>query len=162
MGNVPSFNSQIQNAGFAPYTKVLELRVIENPSVELFSKLGLPENEKIIRLLRVRYAGNEPIAVVDSYLPYSLCHFILDVNFEKESLYQTLSKKADSKIVHVERVVEAKPANDQDRSLMMIKKGGSVQYFENRAFSQNGTLVEFCVSRYRGDRNQFYVKIDLG
>lgn len=161
MGDVVSYNSQIQSAGLTPYTKVVSLEVISLDAADVLRELGLQKGDMAIRLLRVRYAEDEPIAVVESYLPHALCYYIMNVDFEHESLYQTLAAQPQTRVIHVERVVEAQLASKVDRELMQLAKGFPVQTFYSKAFNAAGQVVEYSIARYRGDRNKFYVSIDV-
>ena len=161
IGDDVSINSQIQNAGMTPHIKIIEFTVIDNPAIELVRALNLSIGDKVIHLLRVRYADDEPIAVVNSYLPYTLCSFIFNADFEKNSLYQVLATKTETRVISVDRIVEAQLANRQDRELMGVEKGFPVQNFASKAYNLDGVVVEYSISRYRSDRNKLFIKIDV-
>jgi GntR family transcriptional regulator len=143
-----------------PATRVIECTVIP-ASVEIAAEMNLEINEKIIYLKRVRYAGNEPIVWVISYLPQVLCHFIMDLDLEKVSLFQCLAEHEQTRVVKIKRLVEAQQANAEDRKLMCQDKDFPVQYFISHAYNKDGVVLEYSFARYRGDRNKFYVEIDV-
>jgi GntR family transcriptional regulator len=155
-----SFNEQVRQAGLLPATKVIECAVIP-ASAEIAAEMNLEINEKIICLKRVRYAGNEPIVWVVSYLPQVLCHFIMDLDLEKVSLFQSLAQYEQTRVVKIKRLVEAQQANAEDRKLMCQEKDFPVQYFISHAYNKEGVVLEYSFARYRGDRNKFYVEIDV-
>jgi GntR family transcriptional regulator len=160
MENSISFNDQILSIGLTPATKVLELSVIP-AAEETVSEMDIPVNEKVILLTRVRYVENEPVALVKSFLPYELCASIMNVDLEKESLFQTLGLNEKTRIVKVTRLVEAQMATAEDCKLMQIGLGSPVQNFINKAFNSEGRIIEYSIARYRGDRNKFYVEINV-
>jgi GntR family transcriptional regulator len=158
--NSLDFTYQILRMGLVPSTKVLELTAVKADE-KLAREMGISSGDEVVFLKRLRFAEQEPIVVVASYLPYSHCSFIMDVNLEKESLYQTLALKENTKVVRVERFVEAQLANPEDCKLMQIRKGFPIQNFINKAYNRSGDIMEYCIARYRGDRNIFYVNIDV-
>ena len=83
MGKMVSFNEQIANMGLSPSTKVLQFETVEADE-KLALEMGLLEDTKVIALKRLRFADEDPIAIVESYLPYDLCQFILETDMEKE------------------------------------------------------------------------------
>lgn len=160
MGNMVSYNEQISSMGLIPSTKVLKFEVIAADEF-LAKEMGLSNGDKVIELVRLRFADEEPIAVVQSYLPYDLCNYILDVDMENNSLYQILSSQKNTTVVLVERVVEAKIVSREDSKLLNVEKGFPVQSFLNKAFNEEGRVLEYCSSRYRGDRNKFYIEVKV-
>lgn len=160
MSNIVSFNSQIQSAGLTPSTEVIKLDVITADD-NIKSEMGLTDEDKVIELIRVRYAEQEPLAVARSYLPCGLCGFIMEYDMEKESLYQTLALRESTRIVRVQRLVEAQLASSEDCKLMKLEKGFPIQSFINKAYNGDGAVIEYCISHYRGDRNKFFVEMEI-
>jgi GntR family transcriptional regulator len=160
MENSFDFNYQILRIGLAPSTKVLELCVIKVDE-KLAQEMEITSGEDVILLKRLRFAEQEPIALIVSYLPYSLCASIMNVNLEKESLFQTLALNENTKVIKIKRLVDAQIANTEDRKLMQVGKGFPIQNFINKAYNRSGRIIEYCIARYRGDRNVFYVEIDV-
>lgn len=160
MGNMVSYNEQITTMGLTPSTKVLRFQVIEADDF-LAKEMELSKGEKIIELVRLRFADEEPIVIVESYLPHDLCQFILDVDMENNSLYQILASQKNTAVVLVERIVEAKIVSREDSKLLNVEKGFPVQSFLNKAFNEDGRVLEYCSSRYRGDRNKFYIEVKI-
>lgn len=160
MGNMLSYNEQITSMGLTPSTSVVKFEVVKADDF-IAGEMGLKGDQRVIELIRVRYADGEPIAVVQSFLPYDLCSYILDVDFEHTSLYETLAKSRKTAVVRVERVVEAKIISREDSKLLHVEKGFPVQSFLNKAFNEDGSVVEYCSSRYRGDRNKFCIEVKI-
>ena len=158
MMKLETFDEQIKRIGLIPSTKVLEIKIID-ATEEAISVLGLPLNEKVIKLTRLRFANDEPIVIVETYLPYNICSLILQHNMEEESLYEVLSKKTETRIYRVIRTVEAIVAGQYESNLLQIKKGYPIQLFTTIGYNQMGKPIEYSIARYRGDRNQFTVEI---
>jgi GntR family transcriptional regulator len=85
----------------------------------------------------------------------------MDVDLEKESLFQTLGLSEKTRVAKITRMVEAQLSTAEDRKLMRIGHGFPVQNFINKAFNHEGIVIEYSIARYRGDRNKFYVEINV-
>jgi len=160
MGNMLSYDNQIIGAGLKPSTKVLKLEIITADDF-LLDEMQLTKERKIIELIRLRYADDEPIAVIQSFLPYDLCAFIMDKDLEQNSLYETLAQNRKTTVVRVEREVAAQIISKEDGKLLNVEKGFPVQSFLNKAYNEEGRILEYCHSRYRGDRNKFCITIKV-
>ncbi len=149
-----SFNKEMLKKGLNPSTKVIDMKTVE--SDEKVSKaLKLQIGSRVIELSRLRFANEEPIVFVTTYLPYALCQSILEKNLEADSLYELLEKECRLVISRAERSLESILAGEFEAVLLQIEKGAPIQYFESVAYLSNGTPVEYSLAKYRGDRNKF-------
>ena len=98
--SIQSFDDDVRSTGRTPSTEVLDLKLVELEP-EVAQLLELPAGTKAIYLYRKRFADDEPIVRVETYLPYEACSFILGHDFNRESLYQVLSKRDDTRVTHV-------------------------------------------------------------
>ncbi len=149
-----SFNKEMLKKGLNPSTKVIDMKTVE--SDEKVSKaLKLQIGSRVIELSRLRFANEEPIVFVTTYLPHALCQSILEKNLEADSLYELLEKECRLVISRAERSLESTLAGEFEANLLQIEKGAPIQYFESVAYLSNGTPVEYSLAKYRGDRNKF-------
>lgn len=153
-----SFNDQIAQLGRTPSTELLNFEVIEAPD-EVAKKLKLKPNEKVIYIHRRRYADEDPIVMVKTYVPYSKCAFVMDHDLEKESLYPVLAKQSDTEIYKVHRYIEAVEADDYDIENLNITSDKAIQQFLSIGYNVYDEPIEYSLARYRGDRNRFEVII---
>lgn len=155
---IENFNDGMIKKGIQPKTLVLELKIIHADD-ELSQALEIDPDHKVIELSRLRYANEEPIVLVTTYIPYDLCPEIVHVNLQEESMYKTF-EKYNLYIKKVRRVFEAQKATTTDAQLLEIAAGDPLMYFETKAYLQNGLLIEYSKCRYRGDRNTFVVELN--
>ncbi len=154
--NLESFDEQIRKSGAVPSTEVLEFRVLFAPK-QVSEKLKIPEKSQVIYLYRKRFADQKPIVLVETYLPYDKCAFLMERNLYEESLYKNLSDYEETKIYCVKRLVEAVEATANDTKLMGIKRGKPIQFFETVGYNVFGDPIEYSLARYRGDSSRFEV-----
>lgn len=153
-----SYNDQIRRTGRIPHTEVLDFKVIK-ATQEIAEKLEIAQGDPVIYLYRKRYADDDPIVVLKTYLPYEKCAFVMDHDFEQESLYKVLSQDDDVKVYYVKRLVEASEATADDAAKLNMKKGKPIQFFVSVGYNIYGKPIEFSLARYRGDRSSFEVTV---
>ena len=153
-----TFNEQISRTGCRPSTQLLEMKTTEMPK-QLRAQFGLTGAEKFIYLHRRRFADDDPIVTVETYLPYDRCAFVLDHNFTEESLYNVLAASDKTRICRVSRVLEAVSANGQDVNNLNVRRGKPIQLSTTVGYNSADEPIEYSIARYRGDRNRFEVDL---
>jgi len=153
-----SFNNEMTQKGLKPSTQVIDFKVI--PGIKKINSIfDMPEEEELIYLYRLRFADEEPIVFLETYLPYSQYHEMMDEDFSSTSLYSAIEEKYDRKIARATRKIESVNASKENAQLLNIKKNDAIFFVKTTAYDQNDIVVEYSEARYRGDRNQF--SIDL-
>lgn len=153
-----SFNDQIAELGRTPSTELLDFEVIIAPD-EVAKELKLKSNEKVIYIHRKRFADEDPIVMVKTYLPFNKCKFVLNHDLEKESLYPVLALQDDTQIYKIRRFIEAVEADDYDIENLNISSCKAIQQFISIGYNVYDEPIEYSLARYRGDRNRFEVII---
>ena len=143
--SIQSFDDDVRSTGRTPSTEVLDLKLVELE----------PEVAQLMELP----AGTKAIFRVETYLPYEACSFILGHDFNRESLYQVLSKRDDTRVTHVTRICEARAADPEDAAVLGLKRGRPVHYFQTIGYNQSGKLIELSFAHYRGDQSRFRVEL---
>jgi GntR family transcriptional regulator len=152
-----TFNEEMDSKGYAHYTRVLDLRKLSGPG-EANERLGISLDAPLIYLSRLRFAEGVPIIYVETFLPFEGYEKLMDVNFNDNSLYDTLEKICEIKISKVRREIEAASAHKKDAELLQITRNKPICFVKTLAYS-NDIPVEFSIGRYRGDFNKFSVDI---
>jgi GntR family transcriptional regulator len=153
-----SFNDEMVQKGLKPSTKVLALKVI--PGIgRINSIFRIPLDGELIYLYRLRFADDEPIVLLETYLPYKNHAEIIKVDFTSNLLYRVLEEKYGEKIVKASRKIEAVNVNNEDSKILGIKKNDAILLVKTTAFDQNGIPTEYSEARYRGDRNEFSIEL---
>ncbi|MDF2950759.1 MAG: GntR family transcriptional regulator [Anaerocolumna sp.] len=153
-----SFNDQIEKSGRTPTTELLDFKIITPPE-QAALQLKLQPKDKVIFIHRKRFADNEPIVMVKTYLPYKKCSFVLEHDLAKESLYPILAFSQDTHITKIHRVIEAVDATAYDINNLKVRRGKAIQQFISTGHNMFDEPIEYSVARYRGDRNSFEVII---
>jgi len=161
--HLETFNEQIARTGCKPSTELLALEIAEMPE-RVRNSFETPLNKQYVHLHRRRFADDDPIVTVETYLPYPECAFLLSHDFSKESLYNVLSTSDKTLIYRVTRVLEAVSANAEDAEMLNVRRGKPIQLSTTIGYNRMDEPIEYSIARYRGDRNRFEVDllIDTG
>lgn len=153
-----SFQDQMERLGMTPSTQLMEMK--REKANEMIAKaLNIEEGEEVIYLFRKRFADGEPIVTIQTYLPYQKCSFVMNHNLEKESLYEILAQKEETKILRVKRKIEAVEAEEEDVQFLNMEKGKPIQYFSTVGYTAEDVALEYSKARYRGDRSSFEITV---
>lgn len=157
--NLDTFNNEMRAKGLTPHTKVLVFEKLNGPH-KANEMLQIPLDAPLIYLSRLRFADNEPLVYVETFLPYDQYKNLMDVDFNEHSLYESLEKLCNVRINRVRREIEAVNARRKEAELLEIAQNKALSLVKTLGHSADSQLpVEFSVARYRGDLNKFVVDI---
>lgn len=155
-----SFNEQMQQLNKMPSTKLLEFEVIDPPPL-VSDELGLEAGEKVVYIHRKRFADDEPIVMVKTYLPFSKCSFVLDFDLEQNSLYKVLNKNENTEVYKIRRFIEAVKVENYDMENLDVDSNNAIQQFVSIGYNSYDMPIEYSIARYRGDKNTFEVTVSI-
>ncbi len=149
-----SFNSEMMRKGLVPSTQVLEFKR-ERCNRQVSEVLEVKKGSEVIKLSRLRFANEEPIVVVLTYLPSEDLPGLLSEDFVNGSLYTIIERDYRLTVERAVRTLESIGAGEYVSGLLKIKMGAPVQYIETVTYLAGGKPIEFSKAYYRGDRNRF-------
>lgn len=149
-----SFNNEMKKKGLTPSTRILARELVKCDE-KVAQTLKINEGDDVIKLSRLRFANDEPIVFVITYIPYRICPGLMTRDLEIESIYEIIEKESGMLISSATRSLESMLAGDFEAKLLNIPKGAPVQYFESVISLENGTPVEYSLAKYRSDRSKF-------
>jgi GntR family transcriptional regulator len=150
-----SFTDDLRARGLNPRSRFLDRSVGEVTPDEAMA-LGLSPGELVIRLYRLRFAGEEPLAIERSAVPHSILSDPLRV---KSSLYEALERVGCRPRRALQRLRAITFDAEQSR-LLSIPRGTAGLMIERRAFLDDGRAVEYTRSLYRGDAYDFVAELN--
>ena len=96
-------------------------------------------------------------AVASVHGPVALVHFdshFDTIDFSKESFYEQC-KKSGHPITSITRHLEVTTADETLADLLQVQTGNPLFYFHSYGYDDEGTPIEYSISKYRGDTNSF-------
>lgn len=153
-----SFNDEMIQKGFEPSTQVINLEKIPNMS-NIAEKLQIPLDSPIIKLERLRYANEDPVVYLQTFVPYNNYEKLMDIDFTVTSLYSIMEEIFDVRVYRVFREIEATNATRKEADLLKMNSSGAICLVKTVAYTKDDLPVEYSIARYRGDRNKFSVSL---
>lgn len=157
MRTIESYSEQMKRLKLTPGTKVLKNKIV-HADEEIAGALGIKTGGEVVLLRRLRFANDEPIVVLDTYL-INDCAGIVQMNMEKQGMYDYLSRSRETKIKRVVRHFEAVAATGEMAEHLQVDMGSPIQKVTTIGFNQDGKPIEYSIAEYRGDKNRFTVEL---
>ncbi len=152
-GNISSFTDDMLEYGVKPVTKTMKIDVRKAPA-DIRELLELPESAKVIVILRIKLANNEPVLIERSYLSYDEFKEIVDMDLEG-SLYHLLVEKFDINLHHSTQIFSSEMTTRKDMDLLGLEEPISCIKLESVTYDPNNIPIEVLHSVYRGDKYKF-------
>jgi GntR family transcriptional regulator len=148
------FTDDLRARGLKPRVEFLE-RGVGEVSPEEAMALNLSPGARVIRLRRLRFADDKPLALEQTAVPQSILD---DPRSIKLSLYDALDEIGCRPTRALQRLRAVALDDDQSR-LLGLPGGSPALSIERRAFLDDGRVVEFTTSLYRGDAYDFVAEL---
>lgn len=148
-----SFDKEMNKKGLTTSTKVISLK-IEKVSKEVSNALGISLSENVCKLIRLRYIDSKPNVIVTTYIPYNRFPDIENVDFINYHLYDYFSDKGNP-VTRIKRKLETIKADETTADLLDIQENDPVFYFHSYGYGNDNKVIEYSISKYRGDINYF-------
>ncbi len=153
MEQLMSFGAMLEQEHVDHRTSLLEKAIRPAPQAAA-RELKISPASKVVWLRRLRFAGHEPLLVVDSFLPYPTFAAIAelpDSAFE-EDLYHLIEMHCAIRVMGAHREVHATNISLQDSELLRVQVWEPCLRLLGSTYAAGGVPVEFFDSRLRGDR----------
>ena len=141
-----SLSEDLIKMGFVPSAKTLFCDRIAAP-LNVALQLNIKMGDPVLRLTRVRYADDAPIAIHDCFYPSSICGAFLTPEFQGLSIYRFLAENGVV-LASAHQRVTACCATESDASLMEIPVGSALLHIERVSATAEGALIEFSDMLY--------------
>jgi len=155
-----SFSEDMRNRGLNPGQRILEFGYVK-PDIKTRQQLEIPDDEeKVLRIKRLRYGDEEPMGLQDSFLALDSTHTITREEIEdKGSIYVILQEKFGIYPTEADETLEVTLATREEAELLNIKEGSPLLLNERTLWSQDRKAIEFVRILYRGDRYKYFVRL---
>ncbi len=151
-----SLYDDLAGSGQSPSTELLSFdRVPADASVA--GRLALDEGTQVVRIERLRSAGELPIARMTNYLPERIATFSPD-DLERRGLYEMLRAQG----VHLHSAVQtvgARTAGTAEARQLGEPRGAAVLTMQRISFDDRGDIVEWGDHVYVASRYSFEINL---
>jgi GntR family transcriptional regulator len=159
LGALYSLFDSIESSGTEQRSTVVELR--EGTDEIVAERLELAQNAPLLYLERVRFAGDDPLAIDRAWLPMELAGPLLDSDFGHTALYDELERTCGIRPTGGwERIAPTNPSS-ADRQRLGMRRGEAAFFLERRSHA-GGSPIEWRTTTIRGDRYRFVANWSVG
>jgi GntR family transcriptional regulator len=156
-----SLYDDLESAGRRPRTEVLEVAEVAADS-KVAESLGLPSGQGVVRLERLRFADERPLAVMINFLPAGFLR-VGDVReaLSTQGLYETLRSEG-VQFRSAEEIIGARRATAREAELLQVPRNRTVLTMSRVAYDASRKPIEYGVHAYLAERYSFRVSLKLG
>jgi DNA-binding GntR family transcriptional regulator len=140
----------------APRTDVLINEVLRAGD-EVAAMLAIRPGTNVLHLRRLRFAHEEPLAIMENYLPADLIG-IGEMDLAGRGLYQLMRAKGVN-IRVAKQKIGARTGTPEECTLLGEKRGSPVLTMERAAHDDSGRAVEWGRHAYRASQYSFEVTL---
>src|SRR5689334_13779928 len=147
-----SLYDDLAKTGRAPRTQVRSLEV-GTASAAIAEALGVPEGCPVSIIERIRYSGDEPLALMHNVVPVEVVRLRLE-DLERHGLYELLRGAGHMPRI-ASQMVGAKAATAVEARLLGDPRGAPMLTMTRTAWDESGRGVEYGSHVYRASRYSF-------
>lgn len=145
-----SFTNDMQQRGYTSGARTLARDLVAADDW-LSSTLGVPRGHAVLRIVRLRTADDQPVAIERVHLVADVVPGLADVDLTDRSLYSVLADRYSIVFDGGRQTITARLVDPADAGHLDLAPGDPVLHLV-RTSTWRGRLVEYTVSAYRGDR----------
>lgn len=139
-------------SGHLPTTRILSMQDV-TPPVAVSGALGLAEGKETLHLRRLRLVDDQPLAIMENYLPSGLVHVSRE-QLEATGLYRVL--RAAGAVPRVaSQTIGARIATPEEVELMALEDGAAILQLQRVSYDETGRAIEYASHAYIAARHSF-------
>jgi GntR family transcriptional regulator len=151
-----SLFDDLAESGQQPRTRVLTNEVVPASSA-VAQALELEEGADVIHLVRMRTAGDQPIAKLTNYLPVELVELSTD-DVERTGLYELL-RSAGVMLHSATQTIGARKATAEEARLLNEPRGAALLTMQRNTYDDHARPVEHGTHVYAASRYSFQTEL---
>jgi GntR family transcriptional regulator len=154
-----SFTDDMRRRGMRPASRTLELRVTP-AGARLGRLLHVSPSEPIMVARRLRLADEETMAIETLHARASLVPGLAAEDLDRHSFYELLRERYGIEVVGGTQTIEPTVTNEEESEALGVPLHSPAFLFERVSRDENGNIVEFVESTYRGDRYRLVTELN--
>jgi GntR family transcriptional regulator len=146
-----SFSEEMRRRGLQPGARTLDSQTVA-AGARVGARLEVSPGEDVLRVERLRLADGAPMAIEILHVPTAVVPGLAGADLVDQSFYEVLAAKYDVRIAGGVQTIEPTVTDAEESDALQVPLHSPALLFERVSRDQDGRVVEFVRSVYRGDR----------
>lgn len=138
-----------------PTTKVISYEEVAADK-EIAEDLRLSEGQAVIKVVRLRLANGEPLAIMTNYLPLQVAPS--EKELRSSGLYDAM-RSHGHEVVSASQTISARKASTEEAETLQESRGAAILSMRRIAYDQSGVPIEIGDHVYRASRYRFTISL---
>ena len=159
LSRLTSFSEDALAHGLSARSEVRSVRV-QNASPQVAQQLKLDtQEERVIRVERLRFYGYTPVALQTLHVPERLCPELADPEVAAESIYVYFEQCRNYRLRWGVQSIEARITDSEEKALLGMPEISALLIVRRTTFLDDGTPIELSETSYRGDKQIYAITL---
>lgn len=146
------------DSGETPGSVIIDMSTI-TPEAQVVQALNLSQDDKVIRIKRIRTLQNIPFSIEELYLPHNRFKGIEKLSIENKLLYPIYNDNFDTPVIWADEYLQPDVADKETAEALGIEEGAPVMCVERLAHTYDDIPVEWRRSIGRGDSFRYHIVV---
>lgn len=151
------FTELMQRHDLKPSAKIIEKEVV-NPTANIAHLMQLEPDQKVLRLVRLRFGNHQPLIIERSFFRYDLFEPIAGMDLESNSIFELLHNHTTTRLGEATQCIEAISAGQQEHQLLGVDIRTPLLLIKRLIQTRKGEYFQYSEDVYRSDRINFATK----
>ena len=152
-----SYTEQMGSRSLNACSKVLLAKIIDDEQ-DVNARLALTPKSKVVKIERLRHAGDEPFALETCYLSAAQFSGLIGAPLQRESLFATLERNYNIELGYADEEVDATAADQRTAELLGVPKREPLLRIRQVIYSTKGVVILYVIGMYRSDRHNLVIR----
>ena len=151
------FTDLMEKMGVKHSTKIISFE-IRDATIRNKERLQLPDGEdRIVDMLRLRMANNEPILLEREIVPYYMCPDLTRELVEGNSLYKIYRDRYNYNLKKAEQIIEPIILNEFESKLLNQRKDSLALLIRRTIWLDDGRIIGYTKGTYRSEKVKYRI-----
>lgn len=150
-----SLYDDLRESGQKPTTNVISYEEVAADK-EIAEDLRLSEGQAVIKVVRLRLANGEPLAIMTNYLPLQVAPS--EKELRSSGLYDAM-RSHGHEVVSASQTISARKASTEEAETLQESRGAAILSMRRIAYDQSGVPIEIGDHVYRASRYRFTISL---
>jgi GntR family transcriptional regulator len=146
-----SFSEEMRRRGLEPGARTLESQTVA-AGARIGRRLEVSPGDDVLRVERLRLADGSPMAIEILHVPMAVVPGLSGPHLVDRSFYEVLGREYGVRIAGGVQTIEPTVTDPAESEVLEVPLHSPALLFERVSRDQDGRVVEFVRSVYRGDR----------